>query len=63
MTNLRTTRILKGFNQYDVALKTGIPQSKISLIERGYVAPKDDEKLRFAKALNCEVQEIFPVDE
>ena len=58
--NLRMERILKGFNQYDIALKTGIPQSKISLIERGYLEPKKEEKRKIAKALNLKVSEIFP---
>ena len=56
---LREARFFKGFNQYDIALKTGIPQSKISLIERGYIEPRDDEKEKIAKALNCQVADIF----
>jgi transcriptional regulator with XRE-family HTH domain len=56
---LREARFFKGLNQYDIALRTGIPQSKISLIERGYIEPKDDEKEKIAKALNCQVADIF----
>ena len=60
---LREARFFKGFNQWDISLKTGISQSKLSLIERGYVNPRDDEKERIADALNCAVADIFPRDE
>ena len=56
---LREARFFKGLNQYDIALRTGIAQSKISLIERGYLEPKDDEKEKIAKALNCHAADIF----
>ena len=58
--SLREIRFYKGLSQYDITLRTGIPQSKISLIERGYVQPGDDEKERIAKALKCRVGEVFP---
>jgi len=57
---LKTARFFKGFNQWDISIKTGIPQSRISLIERGYVDPKDEEKKALAEALNCRKEEIFP---
>lgn len=57
---LKEARFFKGLNQWDVSIKTGIPQSKLSLIERGYVIPREDEKKKIAKALNCQVKEIFP---
>lgn len=57
---LREVRFFKGFNQWDISVKTGIPQSRISLIERGYVSPKEDEKKVIAKVLNCKVSDIFP---
>jgi len=57
---LREARFFKGLNQWDISVKTGIPQSKLSLIERGYVNPKEDEKRRIAKVLGCKVEEIFP---
>ena len=57
---LREARFFKGFNQWDISVKTGIPQSRISLIERGYVSPKEDEKKVIAKVLNCKVIDIFP---
>ena len=60
---LREARFFKGLKQWDISVKTGISQSKLSLIERGYVDPKGDEKKRIAKALGCKVAEIFPESE
>jgi len=57
---LREARFFKGLNQWDISVKTGIPQSKLSLIERGYIDPKEDEKKRIAKALGCRIEDIFP---
>ena len=57
---LREARFHKGLNQWDISVKTGIPQSKLSLIERGYVKPKEHEKKKIAKALSCKVVDIFP---
>ena len=57
---LREARFYKGFSQNILALKTGIAQPKISLIERGYVNPREDEKEKIAKALGCRPGDIFP---
>jgi len=38
---------------------TGIHQSKISLIENGLIAPRQDEMKRLAKALGRKPEEIF----
>lgn len=57
---LREVRFLKGLNQWDLSIKTGIPQSKLSLMERGYVEAKEEEKIKIAEALGCKVEDIFP---
>ena len=57
---LREARFFKGLNQWDISVKTGIPQSKLSLIERGYIDPREDEKKKIAKVLSCKVMDIFP---
>lgn len=57
---LREARFFRGLNQWDISVKTGIPQSKLSLSERGYVDPKKDEKRKIAKVLGCKVSEVFP---
>jgi predicted transcriptional regulator len=41
---LKEARFVLGMTQYDLYFMTGIDQSRISYIERGYVSPQDDEK-------------------
>jgi transcriptional regulator with XRE-family HTH domain len=49
--DLREARFKKKMTQFDLRIKSGIHQSKISNIERGYVTPREDEKRALAKAL------------
>lgn len=56
--NLREARFKKNLTQWDIVLPSGIPQSKFSLIERGYVTPSDEEKRLIAKALKVKRSEI-----
>jgi len=44
--------------QWDIRRETGIHQSKISLIERGYVVSSEEEKRKIAAALEVGVAEI-----
>lgn len=58
---LREVRVLARVSQYVLSNKTGIAQSKISLIENGLVQPKEDEKLKLARALDVgDPKELFP---
>ena len=41
--------------QYDLSIMTGIPQSRLSLIERGYVIPSQIEKDKIETALGWKV--------
>ena len=56
--DLKILRTIKNVNQYDLALRTGIHQPKISLIERGYVKPSEHDKTALADALGVKVEEI-----
>lgn len=56
--NLKILRTVKNVNQYELNRRTGIPQSKISLIERGYVEPNENEKAAVANALEVGIEEI-----
>ncbi len=60
MKKLKIQRAIRGFTQFDIFLKAGIPQSRLSLIENGYIQPKDEEKLKLAKVLKCRITDIFP---
>lgn len=62
ISKIKEKRFFLGLSQYDLALKTKIPQCTISLLERGYVRPKEKEKKAIAKVLNCSVNEIFGGD-
>ena len=60
LSPLRKKRLLEELSIYDIERRTGIDVAKISLVERGYRNPRDEEKQKFAKALKCRVQDIFP---
>ena len=56
--DLATARATKKKTQWDLRKATGIHQSKISLIEHGYIIPNDEEKAAIADALAVSVNEI-----
>ena len=53
--NLREARFKKDMTQFDLRILTGIHQSRISYIERGYIVPRDDEKLKIEDALGLRI--------
>ena len=57
---LKVQRVRMGYNQMDLMLRTGIAQSRLSLLENGYTKPKDEEKIKLARVLRCTILEIFP---
>jgi len=59
MHKLKEVRFFKGISQPLLALKTGIQQSRISLIENELVTPREEEKKKIAKALNLKIENIF----
>jgi transcriptional regulator with XRE-family HTH domain len=59
MNNLKEIRLSKGLNQYKLANESKVFQSRISLIENGYVTATLSEKERLAMALDCLVEELF----
>jgi len=56
---MRLERLKREITQIDLWMETGIPQWRLSLIERGIV-PREDEKEKIVKALGCEVSDVFP---
>lgn len=54
------TRTQYRVSQYHIAQRTGISQTRISLIENSLVTPRADEKERIARALLAKVTDIFP---
>lgn len=59
ISKIKEKRFYLGLTQYDLAFKTKIPQPTISLMERGYVKPKEEQKEVIAKILKCCTNEIF----
>ncbi len=59
MNRLREARVLTRITQFQLRLSTGIHQSKISMIENGLIDPREDEKLRLAKALHVRPEQIW----
>lgn len=59
LSALRRERLLRQLSLYDLRAKTGIGVSKLSLVERGIENPREDEKIRLARALGVQVREIF----
>lgn len=57
---IKALRALVGKRQVDLSQETGIPQSKISLIEGGLTRIREDEKIAIAQALRCKPEELFP---
>lgn len=56
--DLREIRFKKRLSQWDIQKLSGVYQSRISLIERGYVRPSEDEKKAITDALGMEAEEI-----
>ncbi len=62
ISNLKLQRIQREITQIDLWMSTGIPQWRISLIERG-IRPKPEEAEGISKALDVPVDEIWPAEE
>ena len=56
--DLKTFRAQKRITQWDLSLKTGIAQSTISLIEKGYVPPSEENRNKIAEALSVSINEV-----
>ena len=54
---IRIERIKRGLSQTDLWMETGVPQWRISLIERG-LPPKPQEAHKLAKALGIPENDI-----
>lgn len=60
---LRQKRFFSQMSIHALGKVTQIDPAKISLIERGYKIPKENEKEKIASALKCKVYDIFPAEE
>lgn len=58
--NLRELRFRQKLSQWDVALLSGISQTKICLMERGYITPQKNELEKLSSIFNVNPIEIEP---
>ncbi|MFZ2445857.1 MAG: helix-turn-helix transcriptional regulator [Syntrophobacteraceae bacterium] len=56
--DLAEARFKSRITQWQLAMKVSVSQTKISLIERGYIAPSDEEKAQIAAALGLKTDQI-----
>ena len=56
---LKQTRIRLGMSQQDLANLAGVTRQTISGVESGQYAPSTTIALRLAKALGCQVEDLF----
>jgi transcriptional regulator with XRE-family HTH domain len=59
---LKEIRARQMLTQMDLALMTGINQTKISLFERGYLSPNKDELLRLGEALDVQPESLVFIE-
>lgn len=57
-TLFKIERIKRELTQAKLAAQSGVPQHRISLLERG-VRPRPEEAQALADAFGCEPQELF----
>jgi transcriptional regulator with XRE-family HTH domain len=58
VSKMKIERVKKGITQIDLWMRSGIPQWRISLIERG-ITPKPDEAAKIAEVLSVTEEELF----
>jgi putative molybdopterin biosynthesis protein len=61
--NLRQIRSRLGLSQQDLAKLAGVTRQTISGVESGHYAPSVAITLRLAKALGCQVEDLFWLDQ
>jgi transcriptional regulator with XRE-family HTH domain len=60
---LRLKRLEEGMSQHALSFRSGVAQMKICYAEKGFPSLKDREKEALAKALDCDIKELFPTEE
>ncbi len=59
MLQLRLMRIARRMTIFDLARKTGVATSTLSMVERGLVALPEKDKLRIARVFNADPARLF----
>lgn len=56
---IREERVVRKITQFEVRIKTGIHQSKLSLIENGLITPSEEEMCKLANLFKVDVEELY----
>lgn len=56
---IREMRTERGFTQLDLAVRAGVNEGTINVIERGVVTPKPETVRRIAEALETDVKNLY----
>lgn len=59
MNKIKAYRFIANLTQDELGKITGIDHAKISRIERGYIKPKVEERIKIANALGTKPEELF----
>jgi len=62
-SQVRAYRMLRGWRQQDLAVRSGLTQIQVSFFERGFRTPTPEQRRRIALALEVAVEEIFPLED
>jgi len=60
---MKKARFFAGKTQAQLALDAGTHYTTISRLERGYVSPSNEQKVRIAEALDVDPVWLFPEEE
>ena len=61
LTEFKKIRMERGLRQFDVALRTGVSESKLSKIETGRIVPDPDLVGKIAAVLDVAPEELQPI--
>ncbi len=59
MKKIRLFRLLQDLTQIDLSRQSGVPASRISLIERGHLLPSPRDLERLSQVLDVPVKEMI----
>ncbi len=58
--DLKVARVKRKMSQWELSYQTGIAQSRISLFEKGFRKPTQEQAEKIAETLQVAIEEIFP---
>ena len=62
INQVKEFRVRRGYTQEDLADAVGVSRQSINSIERGRYTPSLPLALKFARAFNCSIEDLFQLD-